>query len=155
MSSTLRNLSVLISQRGDSKRAEEFLQPLNKAGPPGKYSWLSAENIGQTEEFFPLTQGDQTVALRLKKGETVVSNLIPTHRPDNLYYYAVAVPVFENGAFSGAICGTVNAQSLTGTSLYSTAHGSVIGALSQTAAERFCRPLEEKNTPHWPDALRS
>ena len=39
----------------------------------------------------------------------------------------MAVPVFENGVFSGAICGTVNAQSLTGTSLYSTAQGSVIG----------------------------
>lgn len=127
MSSTLRNLSVLISQRGDSKRAEEFLQPLNKGEPPGKYSWLSAANIEQAEELFPLTQDDQTAALRLKKGETVISNLIPSHRPDNLYYYAVAVPVFENGAFSGAICGTVNAQSLTGTSLYSTAHGSVIG----------------------------
>ena len=93
----------------------------NKGEPPGKYSWMSAANIEQAEELFPLTQEDQTAALRLKKGETVISNLIPSHRPDNLYYYAVAVPVFENGVFSGAICGTVNAQSLTGTSLYSTA----------------------------------
>lgn len=122
---TLQALSVLISQNNDQDFINTYLLALNEENKDVVFMYSSIEKLDLDNN----NAHDYKAFEKLKKGESIVTDVSFSKYFGNIYCIGIKTPVMKNGQLIGAIRAIINAEELISTSLYTEKQGQIIASL--------------------------
>ena len=149
---TLQTFARLIDRQGQpADFLDTYLLALNEGSADVTYAYTPAEYFQQPAFQAGARPEDRTLMERLYRGETVVSNVTYSQRMGGIYCFAVGVPVFVGGEFTGVLRGIMDAEMLISTSEYPPAQGKIIASFLVDDTGRVLRVTVEPQP--WPNDL--
>lgn len=161
ITSTLQSLAVLIRKNDKPDFINAYLQTLNEDSSDVEYIYSTEAEYRELHLEGRRLERDISVIERMKKGETVITDITYSERLGNIYCIGIEVPVIKDDVFIGMVRGLINAATLVKTELYDPAQGEVAAVFltdsdgtilpakttdGQAVGQRLLERLEEYGT---------
>ena len=141
---TLQSFTVLVLKNDEPEFINTFLSALNKVSPKIQYTYYTCERYQELITSGKARPEDIEILERLKRGETVVTDIIYSERLGDIYCVGVGVPVMRDGVFIGTVQGIINAEALISTELFDPGLGEICSVFLTDGDSRVL-PIREPN----------
>lgn len=125
ITNTMGAFAVLVAKGRSQEFIDAYISALSENEPEVTFVFSSDEDFQQRIDAGQASESDIMYLERLKKGNTVVSEIIYSKRAGEIYCFSIGVPIFLNGEFLGGLRAIINAQELLSMEPYMSPYGRV------------------------------
>lgn len=125
---TLESCATLIQTKHDIWLVETYIDTLNRNDPQTQYSYSSKLYYDEKIAEGKVSDTDLEALQKLEQGETVISDVMFSHRAGDINCFVIGVPVMEDGEYIGCLRAIIDTKHLVDSERISSPYGEVVAS---------------------------